>query len=215
MTAKPSQKLIPPNNQKRILMHSCCATCSGTIISAMVANGIDLTVFYYNPNIQPKEEYEIRKNENKRYAKKLNVPFVDADYDPPLWFARTQGHEEDPERGDRCSLCFSLRLEHAAAYAQANGFQVFTSSLGISRWKDMDQVNACGLNVARRFPGLTYWTFNWRKEGGSSQMYTIARDENFYKQEYCGCVYSKRDADISRKSKGVSPIQTGSEFYTT
>jgi epoxyqueuosine reductase len=200
------QDLIPPNGEKRVLMHSCCATCSGAIIEAMVAAGIDLTVFYYNPNIHPRQEYEIRKKENQRYARKMGIPFIDADYDPPGWFDRVQGLEWEPERGERCSRCFDLRLERAAAYAREQGFKIFTSSLGVSRWKDMEQVNRSGKRAADRYPDVMYWTFNWRKDGRSARMNEIAKEENFYRQEYCGCVYSRRDANFRQIAKGLPPI---------
>lgn len=208
-------RLTPPNGETRVLMHSCCATCSGAIIAAMVASGIDLTVFYYNPNIHPRDEYEIRKSENKRYAQKMGIPFIDADYDPPSWFERTQGLEFAPERGERCSKCFDLRLEGAAAFARVNGFKIFTSSLGVSRWKDMDQVNDCGQRAASRYTDLIYWTFNWRKEGRSAQMYEIARAENFYKQEYCGCIYSRRDANLRLADQGLPPVEKERKYYSS
>jgi len=160
----------------------------------MVDNGIEPTVFFYNPNIYPPEEYERRKTEVLRYVKKINVPFVMADYDPESWAEKTRGHEEDAERGKRCDLCFELRLAKAAAYAAQNGFKVFTTSLGISRWKDLTQVNHAGERAASLFPELTYWSHNWRLQGGQELMERIAKEENFYRQQYCGCLYSLRES---------------------
>ena len=116
--------------QRKVLLHSCCAPCSGEVMEAMLASGIDYTIFFYNPNIHPKREYNLRKEENIRFAQKHSVSFVDADYDPDNWFARAKGMEWEPERGARCTMCFDMRFERTALYAHENGFPVITSSLG-------------------------------------------------------------------------------------
>ena len=189
-----SEKLKPPDGVKKVLLHSCCAPCSGALMEAMRTSDIDFTVFFYNPNTHPQKEYELRKNENMRYAQKLNVPFVDADYDSSNWFARVKGLEFEPERGPRCSACFDMRFERTALYAHEHDFKVITSSLGMSRWKDLNQVNSCGIRAASRYENMIYWTYNWRKNGGSVRMVEIAKHEGFYQQKYCGCVYSLKDA---------------------
>ena len=158
------EKILPPDGKNKILLHSCCATCSGSLIEAMVFSGIELTVFFYNPNVHPKKEYEIRKNENIRYAKKWGVNFVDADYNVQNWFKRAKGLEFEPERGVRCTMCFDMRLERTALYAYENGFEIIASSLGISKWKDMKQVNESGERAVAKYPGIRYWAYNWRKE---------------------------------------------------
>lgn len=210
---RPEIKLEVPGGEKRVLLHSCCAPCSGELIEAMVREDINLTIFFYNPNIHPKKEYEIRKSENIRYAEKLGIPFVDADYDVQNWFARARGMEHEPEKGKRCTMCFDMRFVRTALYAHEHGFRVFTSSLGISRWKDMNQINRSGVFAAAQFPGITYWTYNWRKEGGGVRMYDIAKREQFYKQEYCGCIFSLRDTNRWRESRGRDRIAIGEEFY--
>ncbi len=199
---------------KKVLLHSCCAPCSGEVIETMHKQGLDITVYFYNPNIHPKKEYLLRKEENIRFAEKMGIPFIDADYDVDNWFERTQGMEHEPEKGIRCSACFDMRFEKTAEYAHEHGFTIFTSCLGISRWKDMDQINNCGVKAASRYPGLEYWTFNWRKNGGAARMYEIAKRENFYKQEYCGCVYSLRDTNAWRVSRGRPMIHIGVEHYS-
>src|SRR3990167_1948057 len=206
-------KLTPPNGESKVLLHSCCAPCSGELMEAFVYSKIDFTIFFYNPNIHPKEEYEIRKNENIRFAGKMNIPFIDADYDRDHWFKRARGMEWEPERGKRCSMCFDMRFERSALYAIEHGFKIFTSSLGISRWKDMTQVNQSGMRAASRYPGLVYWTYNWRKGGGSQRMYAISKREQFYQQEYCGCVYSLRDTNLWRLQKGQNRIEKGVNYY--
>jgi len=182
-------------------------------MEALLASGIDYTIFFYNPNIHPQDEYEIRKEENKRFAEKYQVPFVDADYDSDNWFARTKGMEFEPERGIRCTACFDMRLERSALYAHENGFKIFTSSLGISRWKNFQQVNDCGIRATETYPDLIYWTYNWRKKGGSQRMIDIAKSERFYQQEYCGCIHSLRDTNRWRNKNGRELIKIGVEYY--
>jgi hypothetical protein len=206
-------KLSLPNNEQKLLLHSCCAPCSGEIMERLLVSGIDYTIFFYNPNIHPLKEYEIRKNENIRFAEKHNVEFIDADYDKDEWFKRAKGMENEPERGIRCTMCFDMRFERTALYAHEHGFNVISSSLGISRWKDMDQINDCGLRAASHYPNMTYWTFNWRKDGGSQRMIEISKKENFYQQEYCGCVYSARDTNQWRSKTGRKPIKIGVKYY--
>ena len=207
------QPLPVPGGHDKVLLHSCCAPCSGELMEAMQASGIDFTIFFYNPNIHPLKEYELRKNENIRFAEKSAIPFIDADYDRDNWFARAQGMEDEPERGIRCTMCFDIRFERTALYAHEHGFAVMTSSLGISRWKNMQQINDCGARAASRYPGLTYWDYNWRKGGGSARMIEISKRENFYQQEYCGCIYSLRDANQHRLATGRERIQLGVKYY--
>lgn len=179
----------------KILLHVCCAPCSGAVIENVVAQGITPTLFFYNPNIHPRQEYETRKAEIVGYAERKGLAFVDADYDPDEWFRRVKGLENEPECGARCAVCFDTRLERAALYAHENGFGVFATSLGISRHKNLEQVNASGHRAAAPHDGLRYLDHNWRKKGGSERAAQIARDEGFYRQKYCGCVYSYRDSN--------------------
>ncbi|MCV6637281.1 epoxyqueuosine reductase QueH [Candidatus Albibeggiatoa sp. nov. NOAA] len=206
MSERPILK-SPIGNDEPVLLHSCCAPCTGEIMQAMKDSSIPFSVIFYNPNIHPEKEYEKRKQENKVYADRLGVEFVDLDYDPDNWFARAKHLAAEPERGDRCTVCFDMRLERSALYAHEHGFKVFTSSLGVSRWKNMQQVNGCGLNAAKHYDDLIYWDYNWRKKGGSQRMVEITKQEDFYRQEYCGCVYSLRDTNIHRKERGLEPIQ--------
>jgi epoxyqueuosine reductase len=205
--------LTPPGGETKVLLHSCCAPCSGEVMEAMSASGIDYTIFFYNPNIHPKAEYLLRKDENIRFAEQHGIPFVDADYDTTAWFRRARGLEHEPERGARCTMCFDQRFERTALYAHEHGFPVITSSLGISRWKNMDQINDCGIRAAARYPKIAYWTFNWRKGGGAARMIDISKRERFYQQEYCGCVYSLRDTNAHRVSQGHPEITIGKRFY--
>lgn len=202
-----------PGGHGKVLLHSCCAPCSGEVMEAMAAAGIDFTIFFYNPNIHPRKEYDLRKNENIRFAERCGIPFVDADYDRDDWFARARGMEHETERGARCTMCFDMRFERTALYAHEHGFPVMTSSLGISRWKNMQQINDCGVRAAARYPQLVYWEYNWRKGGGAARMIEISKREAFYQQEYCGCAYSLRDTNRHRKANGREPVRIGVQYY--
>ena len=208
------EKLILPEGKSKLLLHSCCAPCSGEVMEAIMASNIEFAIYFYNPNIHPKQEYEIRKEENIRFAEKHNIPFIDADYDTDNWFARVKGLEWAPERGERCTVCFDMRFERTALYAYENGYDVISSSLGISRWKDMKQINGCGERAAARYDDLVYWTYNWRKQGGAARMIQISKAEGFYAQQYCGCVYSLRDSNRWRVKQNREKIKIGQDYYS-
>jgi hypothetical protein len=207
------ETLVLPEGKNKLLLHSCCAPCSGEVMEALIESSINFAIFFYNPNIHPIQEYLIRKQENIDFANKHQIPFIDADYDKDQWFLRVKGLEWEPERGKRCTACFDMRFERTALYAYEHGFPVISSSLGISRWKDMNQINDAGVRAASRYEGLIYWTYNWRKNGGSARMYEIAKRENFYQQEYCGCVYSLRDTNAWRQKNDRNRIKIGLNYY--
>ena len=206
-------KLETPNGESSLLLHSCCAPCAGEIMESVAASEIKTTVYFYNPNIHPLQEYELRKEENKKFCQKLGFNFIDADYDKDKWFERIKGLENEPERGERCTKCFDMRFERSALYAHENNFSLFATTLGISRWKDLDQVNNSGLRAVSRYEDLNFWDFNWRKQGGSSRMIEISKREEFYQQEYCGCIYSLRDTNKWRKENNRPRIKRGEKYY--
>ncbi|OQR96946.1 hypothetical protein ACHHYP_12945 [Achlya hypogyna] len=190
-----------PAPRSKVLLHSCCAPCSGAMVEEMrYLMDLDITIFFYNPNIHPKREYEIRKEENIKYAIKHGIPFVDCDYDSDAWFKRMVGFELEPERGIRCSACFDMRMEVTAAYAVQHGFTYFTTTNATSRWKDELQVNLSGVRAALLYKqqgrDLQFWVYNWRTDAMTRRKYEVSVDEKFYKQEYCGCSYSLRDSNI-------------------
>lgn len=203
-----------PEGHQRLLLHSCCAPCAGVIMERLSASGVDYTLLFYNPNIHPREEYRLRKEENKAFAHKLGAPFIDADYNPRAWYARTQHMSNEPERGIRCTVCFDMRFEYTARYASEHGFTLFSSTLGISRWKNLAQINACGVRCAAPYhPHVQYWEYNWRQKGGSQRMLALAKEEQFYQQQYCGCSYSLRDTNRHRERIGREAVVIGRDFY--
>lgn len=205
--------LKAPGGADKILLHSCCAPCAGEVMLAIKASGVEQIVFFYNPNIHPREEYELRKDENKRFCDEHGIGFIDADYDKDNWFERIKGLEDEPERGERCTVCFDMRFERTALYAHEHNISMISSTLGISRWKNMDQINDCGVRAADRYDDVTYWTQNWRKQGGAPRMVELAKKEKFYQQEYCGCVYSLRDTNHYRMTSGRERIKRLVKFY--
>ena len=184
-------KIETPNKDDKVLLHSCCAPCSSAIIECMVANGIHPTVYYYNPNIYPFEEYEIRKAEAKRFVTSQGLSFVDADYDYEGWKEGVCGMENEPERGRRCLQCFKIRLLQTAHYASEHGFTVFTTTLASSRWKSIEQINEAGQWAAAQVDGVTFWEQNWRKGGLQERRNQLLREYGFYNQLYCGCEFSR------------------------
>ncbi len=206
-------QLALPDGKQKLLLHSCCAPCSGEVMEALVVSKIDFTIYFYNPNIHPLKEYELRKDENIRFAEQYNIPFIDADYDRDEWFKRAKGMENEPERGIRCTMCFDMRFARTALYAFENGFDCISSSLGISRWKNMEQINDSGIRAAAPYPEMIYWTFNWRKMGGAKRMLEISKREKFYMQEYCGCAYSLRDSNAWRVKNERPRIKLGEKYY--
>lgn len=186
-------QLSTPNGNNRVLLHSCCAPCSSAIVECMLANGIRPTVFYYNPNIYPQEEYTVRKAEAIRFVQSLGVDFVDADYDHDRWLQSVRGLEAEPERGHRCLECFALRLTETARYASGHGFTWFTTTLASSRWKRLEQICEAGRRAAARFPGTCFWEQNWRKGGLQERRNQLLKEYGFYNQQYCGCEFSLRN----------------------
>ena len=172
--------------KEKLLLVSCCAPCSVGVITDLKEQGIDFTVLFYNPNIQPKAEYLRRRDENERVCKTLHVPFKELPYEPDVWCQATKGLENEPEKGRRCDICFYMRLKRACEYAKENGFTRVTSVLGISRWKDFDQVCRAGQKASQE-TFIPYDCTNWRKNGGLEKSERLSKEINLYRQTYCGC----------------------------
>jgi len=174
----------------KVLLHACCAPCSSAIVEWLVQHDIRPVIFYYNPNIWPLEEYEIRKNESKRHAESLDLRWIDGDYDHEQWCRDVCGLEGEPERGRRCEHCFTLRLTEAARKAKELGLQYFTTTLASSRWKSLEQIERAGHLAEQAVEGVTFWAQNWRKGGLYERRNQLLKEYNFYNQKYCGCEFS-------------------------
>ena len=181
-----------PGGATKVLLHTCCAPCSSAIVECLVKHDITPTIYYFNPNIYPLEEYEIRKNECSRYAKSLGLEIIDEDYNHETWLNEMKGLEDEPERGGRCLKCFKLRLLKTAQYARDHGFSVIATTLASSRWKSLEQIEEAGRFAESQVPEVTFWAQNWRKGGLSERRIQIIKDYGFYNQQYCGCEFSMR-----------------------
>lgn len=186
--------IIAPMGETKVLLHTCCAPCSSAIIEAMMLSGITPVIYYCNPNIYPREEYDIRKEECTRYAESLGLEIVDADYDHENWLESMRGLESEPERGGRCLKCFKMRLLRTAQYARERGIKVITTTLASSRWKSLEQINDAGLWACAQLgdDSVMFWEQNWRKGGLQERRLQIIREYDFYNQQYCGCEFSMR-----------------------
>ncbi len=181
----------------RVLLHSCCAPCSGAIIECLLDNGIRPVVFFSNSNIVPYSEYELRKAELERYCRHMGVDTVSDKYDHNEWLSAVKGLENEPERGARCLCCFRFRLLRAAGYAAEHGFNLLATTLASSRWKDLSQVDEAGLRACAEVraghggTGPVWWAQNWRKGGLQPRRNEIIKEQNFYNQTFCGCEFSR------------------------
>ena len=175
----------------KLLLLSCCAPCSCSVIKKLSCEKRDFAVLFYNPNIDTVQEYQKRLEENERVCRAFGVTFVSLPYEPEIWHKAVQGLEQEPERGRRCSVCFELRLKRAAQYAKENGFTCFSSVLGISRHKDLEQVNRAAQRASVQ-TNVPYDLTNWRKGGAEELRRALITEMNLYKQDYCGCVFSRR-----------------------
>lgn len=191
-----------PDGSETVLLHCCCAPCSGAIIESLIRNGIRPVLFFSNSNIWPRDEYELRKAELVRYGALFGLDVVDDDYNHPKWLSFASGGPcisalgKEPERGGRCTECFRFRLLRAAEYAGEHGITVLTTTLASSRWKDLDQVNAAGQWACDRVGDkVTYWPMNWRKGGLQPRRNEIIREQDFYNQTFCGCEFSVRQGE--------------------
>ena len=181
--------------KNEVLLHCCCAPCSSAIIEWMLAHDVRPTLYYFNPNIFPEEEYRIRKNECTRYAASLGLDIIDDDYDHEAWRCQVNGMEMEPERGARCLQCFKMRLLHAARKAVELGFGVFTTTLASSRWKSLTQINEAGHWAAKKVleetgKSVRFDDRNWRKGGLQQRRNELLKENGFYNQLYCGCEFS-------------------------
>ena len=195
------QELGGKDEVPRLLLHSCCAPCS-TVCLERLSEVFSVTVFYYNPNIYPEEEYRFRKAEQiefiRRFPFRHPVSFLDADYDPQEFYAAVKGHERDPERGERCHICYRLRLKKTARAAAEGGFAYFTTTLTLSPLKDSRVLNAIGEEEAALMREALQTDLRWlptdfKKRNGFLRSCEITSAYGMYRQDYCGCVYSLRN----------------------
>ena len=168
------------------LLLSCCAPCSCGVIKKLADDRENFSVLFYNPNIRPYDEYRRRCEENKRVCEKYGINFIELEYDNDRWCELTKGLENLPERQKRCSICFGMRLRRAFEFAKENGFDAVASVLGVSRYKDLNQVNEVAYIEAKR-AGIPYIEIEGRKGGMQELRNQLIKNLALYNQDYCGC----------------------------
>lgn len=185
---------------KRLLLHSCCAPCSSHCLSELSPQ-IGVTVLYYNPNLDCAGEYEKRKREQLRFLRETGLAdFLDCDYAPEDYLAAVRGLEEEKEGGARCAVCFRLRLDRTAREAKARGFDYFATTLTVSPLKNAKLINAIGFAVAEE-TGVKYLPSDFKKRGGYLHSVKLSEEYGLYRQNYCGCAFSKAERE-RQKEKG-------------
>lgn len=179
---------------KTLLLHSCCAPCSSYVLKYL-SNYFKITLLYFNPNISPEEEYRKRVAEQKRLIAELPVKypvtFIEGRYEPAEFYNAVKGLEKEPEGGARCFVCYELRLREAASYAKAGGFDYFTTTLSISPLKNAQKINEIGERIAAE-SGLKHLPSDFKKKEGYKQSVELSKEYNLYRQNFCGCVFSKQ-----------------------
>ena len=171
---------------KSFLLLSCCAPCSCAVIEKLAQDGEEFSVVFYNPNIRPVEEYNKRCEENKKICQLYNVPYIELEYDNNRWCRLTEGLEQEPERGSRCSICFYMRLKRVMEYAKINGYKAVASVLGVSRYKNLTQVNQAAYKASAE-TNVPYIEIEGRKQGMQERRNQLIKELMLYSQDYCGC----------------------------
>lgn len=185
---------LDPEAPPSLLLHSCCAPCSSYVLEYL-ARYFDITVFYCNPNIEPAAEYEKRREEQKRLLSLLPaarpVRFAEGPYAPEEFREIARGLEAAPEGGERCFRCYELRLRRAAEYARSNGFDFFTTTLSVSPYKNAEKLNEIGRRLAGEY-GVPWLCSDFKKKGGYQRSIQLSREYGLYRQNYCGCLFSRQ-----------------------
>lgn len=197
------EKLIKqlPDRHRRLFLHSCCAPCSSYCLEYL-RKYFDVTVFYYNPNISFGEEYRHRVEELKRLVEELNedaaggnpIELEEGPYEPERFFEAVKGMEDCPEGGERCFVCYELRLREAAKRAAEGGYDFFTTTLTISPLKNAQKLNEIGQRLGEEY-GVACLPSDFKKKGGYQRSIELSREHKLYRQDYCGCVFSKKERE--------------------
>ncbi len=174
----------------KMLLHICCAPCSTAVIERL-KDEFDITGYFYDPNIHPEEEYLRRLEETKELYNKLSIPLIEAQYDAERWFNLTENLKQEPEGGKRCEVCYDMRLEKTAGFARDNGFALFTTVLSISPHKKAAVISSIGRRLSEKY-SIKFYEADFKKKDGFKRSLELSREYNLYRQDYCGCIYSRR-----------------------
>jgi hypothetical protein len=191
------EKLEASGTPKKLLIHSCCAPCSSYVLEYLTKY-FEITVFYYNPNIYPEEEYHRRAEEQQRLIREIPkgypITFRQGTFEPKDYYETVKGLEGEPEGGQRCFRCYRFRLEEAARMAKEGGYDYFTTTLSISPHKNAEKLNEIGRELAAEY-GVNFLPSDFKKKNGYRRSIELSREYNLYRQDYCGCVYSMRERE--------------------
>lgn len=185
-----------------LLLHACCAPCSSAVLEVL-SEHFDITIFFYNPNISPKSEFDYRLDELYRLLGEMNlsqIKIVAPDYDENEFFEIAKGNESLPEGGARCKDCYRLRLEKTAECAKRDGFDYFTTTLSVSPYKNAQALNEIGSELSEKY-GVKYLLSDFKKNDGYKRSCQLSREFNLYRQNYCGCIFSKMQAEEREKTE--------------
>lgn len=194
-----------------LFLHSCCAPCSSYVLEYL-SQYFEITVFFYNPNIFPREEYRKRVEEMRRLIVEMKfshpVKLTEGRYDPQEFFAMAKGLEQIPEGGERCFKCYRLRMEEAARLAKEGGYDYFTTTLSISPLKNAVKINEIGEDLEKQYQ-VTHLPSDFKKKNGYKRSIELSHEHNLYRQNYCGCVYSRPNQDTQALDNTVLCPQPG------
>lgn len=198
---KEIDKIIESKKTPSLLLHSCCAPCSSYVLEYL-SNYFKITILYYNPNISPKEEFIKRCEEQKRLISEMplknKVDFIEGVYDNNRYEELIKGKEQEKEGGSRCHICYNMRLEETAKLAKEKGYDYFTTTLSISPYKNAKVLNEIGETLAKKY-GINYLYADFKKKNGYKRSIELSKEYNLYRQNYCGCKYSKILQEESKK----------------
>lgn len=200
---KELEQIIADGRRPRLLLHVCCAPCSSYVLEYL-CRYFDITACFYNPNISPKSEYDYRAQELVRLTNQMPLSAPVAcrieDYDPAAFVAIAKGLENEPEGGERCTACYRLRLTETAKIAAAEGYDYFTTTLSISPLKDAVRLNTIGGALAQEYC-VPYLYSDFKKREGYKRSIQLSSEYDLYRQDYCGCAFSKAEAERRKESK--------------
>ena len=182
----------------KLLLHACCAPCSSACLKKL-GDYFKITILYYNPNITLKDEYQKRLDEVKKFIKEFKVKYpieiLDSKYDPETFLKMTKGMEDIPERGERCYKCYELRLKESLKVAEENNFDYFTTTLTLSPYKNVDWLNEIGERISKDSK-VKFLNSDFKKRNGYKESIELSKEYNLYRQDYCGCSYSKKNKEM-------------------
>ena len=191
---KEIEKIKASGRRPKLLLHSCCAPCSSYVLSYL-SEFFDITLYFYNPNITPREENDFRAEELRRLCREMPLPripeIIVEEYEPEKFYEAVQGMEALPEGGARCAICYRMRLEKTAQKAREIGADYFTTTLTISPYKRAEWLNAIGSELVEMY-GVPYLFSDFKKKNGYKISCELSREYNLYRQDYCGCEFSKK-----------------------